>query len=231
MRICEHITNFEHFNAINRIGYIIANDRQREFGMQGHSFGSDYLAGDRRYIFFSTGNAYRSITEEPSYGFVFDAHFLVSEHGALVGTDLMTEYDQLYHEIAREVAEQLGSKPMITDTELNDFAERHGITDRYVLDAIREDSMSAYQDVLIGMWNIDKTVEGAEAGIRLFQERVGDVQAKHRRAGNDAHKRLNAEESDPCLLISLELLVPRPLPIEYAYYTGSLEKIQRGVHR
>ena len=59
-----------------------------------------------------TGNAYRSITEEPSYGFVFDAHFLVSEHGALVGTDLMTEYDQLYHEIAREVAEQLGSKPI-----------------------------------------------------------------------------------------------------------------------
>lgn len=222
MILCEHVTDFEHFRAISQIGYIVANDRQREYGMMGHSFGSDFLAGDRRYVFFSTGQGYRSLTDE-AWGFVFDAQYLVSAHNGIVGHDLMNAYDGVVHEVALEVAERLGEKPMITDAELKAFSERHGITDRNVLEAIRKDSQSHYQDILTAIWNIDESVAGGADAIKLYKERVREVQNRERVIGESAQNRLRAEQSDSDLLTCLEILIPQPLPIENAVYMGKLE--------
>ena len=86
----------------------------------------DWVAGDSEYVFFSVPGFYKNFGqngEDETYGFVFDAEFLMLELGGLVGPDLLTQYDDLLHDCAMEISEKL--PPKAIDTEGTESVSRN----------------------------------------------------------------------------------------------------------
>ena len=208
-----HITSKENFDAIHRDGFIRPRTEKRRSGEQGSGFAADWHAQDNQFVFFSPSDFYQTLTDgTDAYGFVYDAEYLIFGLSAFVGPDLLTKYDDLMHTCAQQVAEKLGPKP-IDEVSLQAFLKQNEITDAGMIAAIRKDEGSYYQDVLNGMLNSDKSVTGAMDGLKMFREKVGEIQDKHRTTGEKALQILR-NPVIAALGTPLEILVPVPVPIE-----------------
>jgi hypothetical protein len=204
------------FDAILRSGYLLARGARvkspRGLKDHGNTFEFDHLAGDDRFIFLSAGSRYREIREpEICFGFVFDAEALVAD-GALVGPDLIENYEALAYEIAVEVESTLPPRPPMSNEELADFADAMGVKDPYMLQYIRSQSRRRYHDIIDGMKAKDESVPGVSEALALWCERLPTVQAKRNR-GTEALEMLRGADKD------LEVLVEGPLSIAKAVAT------------
>lgn len=209
-----HITSQENFEAIQRDGFIRPRTQKRKYGETGHGFKPDWIARDHQFVFFSPTDFYFSLvhTPEETYGFVYDAEYLILELGGLVGPDLLTKYDNLMHDCAQEIATQLGPKP-IDESNFQAFLTEHQITDPKMIEHIRRDEASYYQDVLYGMLDADDSVSGVTAAQQLFEARVGDIQKRERTHGTAALALIQKQPSPDDFSPPLEILVPQPVPL------------------
>ena len=84
--------------------------------------------------------------------FAFDAHRLISEYDALVGPDLVNEYDQIVDSILKETDATIEPKTGMSEADLDRFCEKKGMTDiqhdSIFRKAMMDDSRSHYQDLL-----------------------------------------------------------------------------------
>jgi len=172
----------------------------------GNLFELDRLAGDNRYVFLSYGARY-SEHRDPAltYGFVFDAVQLI-EWGAMVGPDMLQHYEDLLEQCVAEVAATLPPLPMISDAELADFAAMAG-DDPAMLDYVRQESVKRDSDIDMAILCGDMAEPGAADAVRLFQQRVGALQAQHRASGAAALATLRE---------GMEILILGTLPISAA---------------
>ena len=180
-----HTTTKDVYEKIKADGYIRPRRRLREFGEHGYGFEPDWVAGDSEYVFFSIPDFYKNFGqhgEDETYGFVFDAEFLMLELGGLVGPDLLTQYDDLLHDCAMEISEKLPPKAIDTKG-LNRFLETHEIVDEAMIESIKRDEASHYSDILEGMQDKDESVPGVAEALKLFQEKVGSIQVRDRMGG------------------------------------------------
>ena len=210
-----HITSKRNFDAILCDGFIRPRSQPRKFGEQGGGFSADWHAQDNQYVFFAPSEHsefYRTLTDgTDAYGFVYDAEFLILGMDALVGPDLLSAYDALQHECAKEIAEELGPKP-IDEKGLTEFLIRHEITDPEMISQMRRDESSYYHDVLYAMMDEDSSVPGASDALRLFKDRVGAIQDRDRVTGEEALAFLRA--APVWNLTPREILVPGQVSIE-----------------
>lgn len=218
-----HTTTQATYAQIKADGYLKPRSRPREFGDTGYGFAPDWLAGDSEYLFFSVADLYRNFggdgTDE-TYGFVFDAELLIHEFHGVVGPDLVHEYDRLLDKTAKEIDLTLKAKP-VDDAAVQEFCERMEITDPRIIEAIKKDEASHYQDILEGMQARDESVPGVSAALRLFDKRAALLRASRRKIGDEALALLkNASDR-------LEILVKREVPLTFAYaeiVSGQLQK-------
>jgi hypothetical protein len=193
------------FDAIEASGVLLPRPEPKAPGEDGSLFGLDRLAGDGRYVFLSYGARYREVREEAlCYGFLFDPMALILQHGALVGPDMMEEYDTILDEVVREVDASLPPLPQASDAEIAEFMALMGEEDPGMAAYIQQASTSRYHDLCDAVISGDTAVEGAELAIRMFRERAQVAQAELRLSGADA---LNA------LTLGMEILVPDYLPL------------------
>lgn len=180
-------------------------DRPRTLDAAGSTFALDTLAGDGRYIFLSRGERYRAVREPGMcYGFVFDAEQLVAA-GAIVGPDLLSDYEALADEIARDLDARASGEPA-GDDEMAEFAALFG-DDPGLLAAVRDMSGSRYWDILQALEaGDDSTPEAAEA-VSRFRSGAADIQSRRRVGGEEALRRLRRGDG------RLEILFPGDLPI------------------
>lgn len=78
----------------------------------------DFLAGDHKYMFMFVNDRYIIFDENgenKTFGFVFNAELLVTEHNALVGPDLLDEYRALLNACATSSVQQ---KPELRNVQL-----------------------------------------------------------------------------------------------------------------
>lgn len=215
----------QRFQQIQRTGVLQPRGRPRDPSHDDHgsSFGLDLLAGDGDYVFLSYGPRYRNLfPDDLCYGFLFDAVQLV-QAGALVGPDLIHDYEELAHEIAEEVDARLPALPEISDEELEEFAGLFGTHDEEMLTHIRQQSTSRYHDIIDGMRYQDRSVPGAKIAMWLFRRRVSAIQSQHRKAGEEALALLR-QENEPS---KLEILFPDQLPL--AWSVGTIQAGQRRI--
>lgn len=207
----------QRFQAIQVAGELQPRSRPRNPSRDDHgsSFEFDLLAGDSDYIFLSYGPRYRHLyPDELCYGFVFNPEQLI-QAGALVGPDLIHDYEDLAHEIAEEVNARLPALPEASDQELEEFADLFGVHDQEMLAHIRQQSTSRYHDILDGMRYQDPSIPGAKIAMWLFRRRVSSIQAEHREAGKEALTLLEQEDTG-----NLEILFPGQLPLTWS--TGTI---------
>jgi len=146
----------------------------------------DILAGDGSYVFLSNGSRYRDIRDKDiCFGFIFDAEALVRA-GALVGRDLLADYDELADQAAAEIAATLPPSPPLSEEDLCDFAIRMEIDDPDMLEFIRQDANSIDRQLMDAIIQGDRsTPEGARA-LDHFLAKAADLQARERRSGSAA---------------------------------------------
>jgi len=181
----------------------------RELDSQGSQRNFDLLAGDGKYIFLSAGSRYRQVRESDiCYGFIFDAKDLI-EAGAIVGPDLLADYEALADEITIEVEATLPAKQPVSDEDLKEFAEKMGISDPGMLDFIRTDSTRRHHDIFSAMEDGDLSVPGAEQALMLWRERLPAILAK-RKSGVEALEMLKEGKGKG----DLEILVEGPLDLQ-----------------
>lgn len=194
------------FAAIVASGQLRPRVEERTLGEDGHLQELDRLAGDHQYVFFSVGEHYRLHFEgmEPlCYGFVADAATLINEYGALVGPDLLADYEDLMEQCIAEVAATLPPLDPISDAELAEFVAIAG-DDPAMLAYVREQSVHRDYEIDMAIRCGDMAEPGAAEAVALFQARVGAIQTKARRSGAEALVMLEP---------GLEILVPGSVPV------------------
>ena len=224
-----HTTTRDVYEKIKVDGYIRPRRRLREFGEHGYGFKPDWIAGDAEYVFFSVADFYRNFgpdREDETYGFVFDAEFLMLKLGGLVGPDLLTQYDDLLHACALEISEKLPPKEIDTEG-LNRFIETHEIVDEAMIEALKRDETSHYSDILEGMQDKDESLPGVPQALKLFQEKVGRIRTRDRMGGAAGFSWLRASFTTIPPIVSitdtkLEILVPSAVSINTS--TGVIEQ-------
>lgn len=185
----------------------------------GSAFDLDVLAGDGRYVFLSYGPRYRAIRRpELVYGWLFDAEALVRA-GALVGPDLLSDYEEIADRIATEMAAELPPSAPATNEDVALFADLFGDDDPAMLAAVREMSADGY-------WDIIEALEHGQAGDPLadesrhrFRAAAAGLQGRRRVSGNEALARLRSESDT-----HFEILFPGGLPL-----TMAVGRIEAGV--
>ncbi len=204
------------FAAIRRQGRLEPRgETPRTLHDSGNQFGLDTLAGDGCYVFLSAGPRYREARDpEICHGFVFDAEKLI-EAGALVGPDLLHDYEALADQIIEEVEQTLPTPPPLSGEELAEFARMMEITDPDMLEFVRTDSTRRYHDIAAGLESGDESVPGVREALARWQERVPALQAKKRKSGAKALELLQNEGEDG----RLEILVDGPLDLRQAVAT------------
>ena len=183
----------------------------------------DWHAEDNEYVYFSPGNNDFYLMLQPdgtdgTYGFIFNAETLIREYNALVGPDLMTKYDELLHEVAKEIDARLPRKT-VDEAALQAFFEQHAITDPNMQARMRQDEAENYYDVLYGMLDREMDVPGVREGLAAFKKRVKHLKAKYRVSGAAALARLRTDEnlrSEHPIGTPLEILVASAVPISIA---------------
>lgn len=204
------------FADIKTDGALRPYNADRPVGAQGNIFELDHLAGDSAYVFLSVGARYREYVEpDAAYGFVFDAERLITEHGAIVGVDMLQHYEDLLEQCIAEVAATLPPLPMISDADLADFAALAG-DDPDMLAYVREQSIYRDGDIDMAIRIGDMAEPGAVEAIALFKQRVSALQATHRCSGEAALAALRK---------GVEILVPGALPLIYAIGTIEAGKV------
>lgn len=188
-------------------------DRQRDLTDPGSVRELDALAGDGRYVFLSIGSRYREVREAAlCYGFLFDAEQLVRA-GALVGPDLLGDYEDLADEIARDL-DALSPGDPVADEEMAVFGAFLGGDDPALLAAVREMSASRYWDILRVLEDGDDSTPEAAEALTRFHAVAAEIQARVRVGGQAALDRLRHGGA-------LEILWPGELPLAWA--TGRIE--------
>ena len=207
-----HCTTKEAFEQIKLDSYLKPLRRLRELGEAGYGFKPDWVSGDTEYIFFSVSDFYMSLGEggkDGTYGFIFDARQLIEEFHGIAGKDLVHAYDALLHKTAKEIDLTLKAKP-VDEAGVKEFCERMMITDEKIIEAIRKDEASHYNDIIDGMLNRDETVQGVTAALRLYEKRVKVLRACNRFAGDEALALIRNPDS------LIEILVKEHVPINIA---------------
>ena len=108
-----HITSKANYHRILADGVLRPRSEKRQFGEQGGGFSADWIAEDTQFVFFSTSDFYFNLQldgADDTFGFVFDAEFLILGCDGIVGPDLLTQYDTLLHKCAQAVATKMGTK-------------------------------------------------------------------------------------------------------------------------
>ena len=188
-------------------------DRPRSLTDPGSVRDLDALAGDGRFIFLSLGSRYRDVRDPAlCYGFTFDAEALVRA-GALVGPDLLEDYEDLADEIARDLDARNPGEPA-TDDDLAGFAALLGGDDPALLAAVQAMSGSRYWDILRALEDGDESTPEAVEALARFRAGAAGLQARHRLSGDAALAQLR--RGGP-----LEILWPGNLPLAWA--TGRIE--------
>ena len=212
-----HTTDLKNFKAISRDGFIRPRGGQTDKQtLSGRGFKPDWVASDNQFVYFAIDDFYMNLQPDgtdASYGFIFDAAHLIREFDARVGPDLMVKYDELMHEIAKEVDATLPKKD-VDVKELQAFFDQHGIEDPGMQAAIRKDESENYYDLLYGMLDQDTAVPGVKEGLKRFSERIRAIQAEYRVSGDDALRVLETRENP--IGTPLEILVSVPVPISEA---------------
>ena len=168
----------------------------------------DALAGDGRFVFLSLGSRYRDVRDATlCHGFAFDAERLVRD-GALVGPDLLSDYEALADEIARDLDERSPGAPA-TAEDLADFATLFGGDDPALLAAVQAMSGSRYWDILRALEDGDESPPEAAEALARFRAGAAAIQARERVAGDVALERLRRGGQ-------LEILWPGELPLAWA---------------
>lgn len=181
-------------------------DVTRDLAAPGSVRELDVLAGDGRYVFLSLGPRYRQVREpDLCYGWVFDAERLVRA-GALVGPDLLADYEEIVDRIAREMESFL---PPPTDADMAEFAALFGGDDPEMLAAVAEMARSDYWDILEAIERGKDDDPVAVKGRRRFREEAVALQASKRVSGNAAMEMLREGGR-------LEILWPGDLSLELA---------------
>lgn len=204
------------FQAIQLDGYLRPRGRPRDVNSDDHgsTFDLDLLAGDDRYIFLSYGPRYRDLIEpDLCYGFAFDAEQLVHA-GALVGPDLLDDYEALASEIAESIDRRLPPLAQTSDEEIAEFAGLFGEHEPELLAYIQQQSASRYHDIMDAMRSQDRGVPGAKIALWLFRQRVSSIQEEQRKRGLQALEPLRGSEH-----AQLEILFPGHLPIAWSVAT------------
>jgi hypothetical protein len=195
------------YEAILACGALQPHTAPRRVGQDGGMFELDHLAGDGQYVFLSYGPRYRSLRPAHlCYGFVFDAATLINTCGALVGEDLLCDYEDLLAEAIEEVDASLPPLPVASDDEMERVAALVG-DDPNLLAYIRQASASRYHDIERAVRLGDNSVEGMFAALTIFRLRVAELQALKRAGGTTAHA---------ALFPGVEILVPARLSLDYA---------------
>ncbi len=198
------------FERINQ-GGVLRPRQEKVLGEDGSLFALDRLAGDAEFVFLSCGSRYRSMREKHlCYGWAFDAQRLVAECGALVGPDLMGDYDDLLDMIIRQIDEELPPLPMVGDDEVAGFMAMMGESDPGLAAYLKERSVSRYHEIDLAVRRGDLGVEGAEEAIGRFCEAVPALQRRLRKGGAEALVALRP---------GMEILVPGELQLELAICT------------
>lgn len=203
----------ERFAHVCASGALAPRHRPKKTGDDGGVFDLDRLAGDGRFVFLSYGPRYRDEREPVlCYGFLFDPVALVTRHGALVGPDMLDEYEEILHRVAQQVDANLPPLPVIADDDVAAFMALMGEDDPALAAHIKQSSVSRYHDICRAVRDGDMSVEGAEEAMRLFQTAARQAQSRLRLGGQAA---LDA------LAPGMEILVPDCLPI--ASIVGTIE--------
>ncbi len=201
------------YQAILRAGFLQPRSQSRTVQDTGSSFALDHLAGDTGYIFLSVGPRYRSLRPpEVCYGFAFDAEQLIRDYGALVGPDLLQDYEDALDEIIGDLDEELGPLAPITEEELHKQAAILGMDtgDTELMAYLQVASTSRRHDLETAIKDGDMGEPGAEEAVARFRMAAAAIQAEKRFAGRDALARLAP---------GMEILVPCSLPLSLALYT------------
>lgn len=184
-------------------------DGRRGLHDAGSTFTLDTLAGDGRYVFLSLGARYRTVREpELCYGFVFDAEQLIRA-GALVGPDLLGDYEEIADRIARRMEVVLPAAPPSAE-EPAEFAALFGADDPGMLAAMREMNRSNYWDLLDVLEHGDEEDPIAAEARRLFRVEAAAVQARRRVGGEAALARVCRQDE------RLEIVYPGEIPLAWA---------------
>ncbi len=196
----------QRWEAIREEGLLRSRGFPREMGQDGTTFTLDHLAGDGDYVFLSRGVRYRANREASTcYGFVFDATALVA-NGALVGPDLLNDYEEILDEVVKEIEATLPPLEPANEEELAAFADG----DPALLAHLRAESTSRYWDIMGAIENDDMGVPGADVAKVIFLRRVLAIQHAKRKSGDEALALLATGDAD------LEILVPFLLPLANA---------------
>lgn len=202
----------DRYHAIAQSGILRPRAQEKPFGEDGSLFTLDRLAGDDQYIFLSCGPRYRDVREpDMCYGFIFDAEHLIKQHGALVGPDLLDDYEQLMSDIIERIDATLPPLPIATDEEL---AEALGDdADTEMLAFVRQQSTSHYHDIWRAIDMGDMAVKGAQKAVETFRREVRGIQHAQRKSGAGALTLLRE---------GMEILVPGTLSL--AHSIGRVEQ-------
>ena len=216
-----HTTTKAAYEQIQADGYIKPICRLRKPGEPGFGFKPDWVAGDAEYVFFSVADFYKNFGEDgadETYGFIFDAEYLMLEMQGLMGPDLLTQYDDLLHECAMAVSAKMPPKAIDT-AGLKQFLDTHEIVDDAMIEAIKRDETSHYSDIIEAMQDEDETIPGTAEALKLFQEKVGRIRVRDRMGGAAGFSWLRAAFTTippivPIIDTKLEILVPSAVSID-----------------
>lgn len=177
----------QRFEEIRALGLLLPRTEPKPLGEDGSVFDLDRLAGDGRYVFLSYGARYR-LEREPAlcYGFLFDAEMLIRRCGALVGPDMLDEYDTILDAVAREVDASLPPLPMASDEEIAKFMALVGEDDPEMATYIQQSSTSRYHYICDAVKSGDYSVEGARIATYKFREAAKQAQTRLRLSGQAA---------------------------------------------
>lgn len=160
----------------------------------------DRFAGDDRYIFLSVGKRDWRLTEEASFGFIFDAPSLLDRGAMIRPADLYDPYRFALNElIARSVAGNDWRQVIST-------GEQPGRADYLAL----WDAVQAY----------DLSVPGVREILAAFREKARTIQKENQLRGNAAKAFLPRID-----YITPELLVYKKLPLAWAIAAFEYGKI------
>lgn len=203
------------YQAIIRSGRLTPRTSPKPLGEDGSLRFLDRMAGDQRFVFLSYGPRYRDMrTPDTCYGFLFGAQHLIEQHGALVGPDLLGDYEDLLDRIIDEVDASLPPLPMISDGELAEFAALMGETDPNLLAYVQSASTSRRHDLETAIALGDWSVEGTATVRDRFCTEVGAIQAR----------RLSGPAALASLRPGLEILIPGQLTL-----SAAIGRIEAGV--
>lgn len=195
------------YRSILAAGALQPHAAPRGVGQDGGTFDLDHLAGDGQYVFLSYGPRYRDLRPAHlCYGFVFDAATLIDACGALVGEDLLEDYEDILFDCAEAMDAALPPLPPATDEELAEFAAIFG-ADPVMLDFMRGASTSRYSDIDCAVRMGDLSVPGAREAQAMFCAHAAELQARKRVSGAAAHA---------ALCEGMEILVPGRLSLSLA---------------